>query len=756
MKYRLSFIFLLSFFAVTAQVKTGIINGKVTPANGGSAKGIPVNLKNTQLRTLTDESGSFVITAPEGTYTLIVGAGTQTEERTVDVKSSQVVSLEPIRLIFRQLNLEEVVVTGQFEPQSLKNSVYRVRTISNERIRLRAATNLENVLNTELGIRFSNDLTLGEADIQLMGMSGQNVKVLIDGVPVVERGATRQSISQIDVNTIERIEIVEGPMSVIYGTDALAGVINLITKKGTGSDELSVSARLQEETVGNEYRGFVDDGTHNGNLGVNWQKNNWQFSASGTRNNFGGWTGGATGRQKEWNPKDQWLANGRIGYRNSNFNAWYRLDYLDETIYSRGQLNINNYRARDQNYLSSRYTHQLQAEWLMSSKLNFTAAASYQDYNRRTHTTILDATTGTRTLSTGAGEQDRAGFDTKFFRGTFQYKISPKVSLQPGVEVNLSSGSGERILGTPQINDYALFVSSEIIPAAGVSIRPGLRFSENSVYSAPRAIPSLNTKFSLGKDFDLRLAYARGFRAPALRELYFNFFDASHSIQGNQNLEAEFSNSFNGYLSWQSAGNKKLNISSTLGAFYNRFTNQITTGYLPGNNTVVTYINIENFRTQGATFENKFQWKDVQAMLGFSYIGRFNRLSETASLPEVMWTPEVNSNLMYTLPKLGANISVFYKLTGKRPAYEVRTINGVQGVALTEIAGFNMADLTASKIVSKNLTLTAGVKNLFNVTRVQNTSTDTGGAHSTGGPVPVGYGRSFFLGMNMQWSRINR
>src|SRR5690606_11921691 len=92
--------------------------------------------------------------------------------------------------------LEEVVVTGQYEPQSIKNSVYRVRTITQEQIRLRASTSVENILNTQLGMRFSNDLTLGESDIQLMGMSGQNVKVLVDGIPLVDRGATKQSLSQ--------------------------------------------------------------------------------------------------------------------------------------------------------------------------------------------------------------------------------------------------------------------------------------------------------------------------------------------------------------------------------------------------------------------------------------------------------------------------------------------------------------------------------------------------------------------------------
>ena len=128
-------------------------------------------------------------------------------------------------------NLNELIVTGQYKPQSVKNSVYQVRVINNERIKQSGATNIQQVLNNQIGFRFSSDNTLGTSDVQLMGMSGRNVKILLDGVPMIDRGDIRESLNQVDINTIERIEIVEGPMSVSYGSDALAGVINIITKK---------------------------------------------------------------------------------------------------------------------------------------------------------------------------------------------------------------------------------------------------------------------------------------------------------------------------------------------------------------------------------------------------------------------------------------------------------------------------------------------------------------------------------------------
>ena len=79
-------------------------------------------------------------------------------------------------------NLSELIVTGQYKPQSVKNSVYQVRVINSERIRISGAANVQQVLNTQLGFRFSNDNTLGTTDVKLMGMSGRNVKILLDEV----------------------------------------------------------------------------------------------------------------------------------------------------------------------------------------------------------------------------------------------------------------------------------------------------------------------------------------------------------------------------------------------------------------------------------------------------------------------------------------------------------------------------------------------------------------------------------------------
>jgi outer membrane receptor for ferrienterochelin and colicins len=242
--------------------------------------------------------------------------------------------------------LDEVIVTGQYKAQSLKKSVYQVRVINSDRIKLSAATTVQQVLNTQLGFRFSNDNTLGTTDVQLMGMTGRNVKILLDGVPMIDRGDTRESLNQIDINTIERIEIVEGPMSVSYGSDALAGVINIITKKYI-NEKFSVTAKVQEETAGSEYYPFSYQGIHMQNVGINYKKSNWGVTIGGTHNDHDGFGGDNYGRGKTWKPKEQWLGNAKVGYSKGAFNAYYRVDALNEDIRSRNPVSYTHLRAHE-------------------------------------------------------------------------------------------------------------------------------------------------------------------------------------------------------------------------------------------------------------------------------------------------------------------------------------------------------------------------------------------------------------------------
>ena len=137
-----------------------------------------------------------------------------------------------ILLVFEFVNLDEVVVTGQYEAQTVDKSIYRIDVVNSKTIKERGVTNLAEALSNETGIRLINDPSTGTS-IEMQGMGGENIKYLIDGVPIVGRVNGDIDLSQINMANVDHIEIVQGPMSVVYGTSALAGVINIITKQNT-------------------------------------------------------------------------------------------------------------------------------------------------------------------------------------------------------------------------------------------------------------------------------------------------------------------------------------------------------------------------------------------------------------------------------------------------------------------------------------------------------------------------------------------
>lgn len=702
--------------------------------------------------TVANAEGVFVIVAQPGDPEVKISA---TGFEPVHFRLQHTGSEIRIELKEAVSELSEVVVTGNVGLQSVKQSVYQVRSINKMTIQNRAANNLQEVLNTELGIRFSQDNALGTSNLEMLGMSGQNVKILIDGVPMVGRqGVSNEvNINQIDINTIEKIEIIEGPMSVVYGADALAGVINIITKNPQHKLGYSLQARLQEETVGESYSPFAGAGNHIRNISGSYTfEKPWKIGGGFTQNRFGGWRGSHTGRQFEWLPRDQDLGNFFVATSYKSIDIDYALDILNETITTYGP--ENRLEVIDKNFVTNRFMHRLNAKWDLSSTFKLSLQGAHTDFSRKTETWVTNVRTSESNLSAQPGSQTRIDYTGFTWRMMGQWIVSPKLNLQPGIDINTERGAGERISDNEGIQDYAAFVTGEWSPTDKIKIRPGLRKAYNSAYQAPPVIPSINSKFILAKSLDLRLAYAHGFRAPSIRELFFDFFDASHSIVGNPDLRAETSHSFNGSLNFQKEGGSSILKKTSLTGFYNKVSDKIAYGIDPIDPRITTLFNIESFRTAGLMLNQTIVYGSFSGEIGISRIGRYNHMSaEQVSLPEMLFTSEINSSLTYLVPGIDTHINVFYKWTGALPGFELGTdANGNQVSNEISLEGFHWMDLTIRKPVGKHLSFNLGARNLMNITSIQSTSSG-GGAHGTGPQRPMGYGRSYFLGMNYQLSK---
>ena len=649
--------------------------------------------------------------------------------------------------------LTEVVVTGQLKPQTLKTAIHQVRVINKDRIVKQGATNLQTVLKNELNISFTQDVATGGSEITMMGVKGQNVKILIDGMPMVGRQGTSNeiNINQIDINTIERIEIVEGPMAVVYGADALAGVINIITKK-SNNKKLQIHVTIQEETVGKEYG--IKAGIHNQNLGADWKYKNFEIGGNITHNYFGGWKDTAVDRELVWHKKDQRMSNAYIGYKKNKLNIRYSINGLDEIITNPGNYTrfpdqiSGDYLAYDQKYYTKRIMQQFQTGYNFNNKATVQLQTVYTNYNREISSSTLSKITGKLALDAGEGRQSNINFNGITARGIFNYSFNNNFSLQQGVEVNNESGEGERLnTGKNTLTDIGVFTTAEIKASKKINIRPGIRFIKNSVYKSPPAILSLNTKFILTKNMDLRVAYSNGFRAPSIRELYFNFFDANHQIFGNPNLKAETSNSLNASLNFEKVSKKNIILNSSVNIFYSKIKNLIDFAISPLNANDYLYTNIYSSKTAGAYLNNTVKYKNWNTSIGIAYTGYFNELSENdKALPTMQWAPELNSNIGYSFNKIGLDLNLFYKLYGKKPFY---ALNSNQEVAQVFQTAYQLADFTAIKKL-KWFNVTAGVKNIFDVKRI-NSALASGGVHNSNSTKNIASGRSLFFSLNFNW-----
>ena len=160
------------------------------------------------------------------------------------------------------IDLEEVVVSGQIEPQSVKKSVKNVQVITKEQIKGVGATHLGEVLNQYVNLNILPDEGSGKQKISLYGLGANYFKVFVDNVPLVSEDGlgVNTDLSQINVDDIERIEIVEGAMGVTHGANAVTGIMNIITKK-KATNKWDITYSLQEETLSREYN-FLNKGKH--------------------------------------------------------------------------------------------------------------------------------------------------------------------------------------------------------------------------------------------------------------------------------------------------------------------------------------------------------------------------------------------------------------------------------------------------------------------------------------------------------------
>lgn len=655
-----------------------------------------------------------------------------------------------VRLMRKPFSLGEVVVTGQYAPNTAEAAVHRVRVLDASTFQRMAANNLADVLRNELNIRLAQDNILGTS-MGMQGLSGQNVKILVDGVPVIGRMDGNIDLAQLDLSAMERAEIVEGPLSVTYGTNALAGTINLISRKAS-SDAALLRAGTYAEHIGR----FNANVTAAGGTGRN------RLLIHAGRNYFAGWDPDRvagfglrpqpadTNRHQQWKPREQYI--GRIDYRWAG-DRWvlgYKGELMHDMILSRGMPRAPYFEtAFDERFRTLRMDHVLSAQARFNSDISFNGLLAHNRYSRTRNSWFRDLTTLDEVLRDSPGAQDTSRFELTNVRAVLaSARPNARLTWELGVDLVHEQGRGERMEdGRRAIGDHALFGSLEYRLNDRVTIRPGLRQAYNTRYAAP-AIPSLNLRWRMDDRLTLRASYAEGFRAPSLKELYFFFVDVNHDITGNAGLEAERSRHANMALQFRDVRQEKV-FAAEINLFHNHLRQQIALARVEGNRW--SYVNLDELRTAGGSVNAGWEGGRWAISAGGALTARLDALARELNEPW-LWTPELRGSLTRQWAGQGLSCSVFWKYTGRQVNYTLQdNVDLVRG----SIADYHMADLTLSKHCFRGrLILTAGCKDLFNVQDLD--ASLAGSVHDAGGAsVPMSTGRTLFVKMDLELKRLS-
>lgn len=636
------------------------------------------------------------------------------------------------------LEVSEVVITGQYTPQRVDQSIYKVDVIGKRDIDEVAAENLSGLLEKRLNIKTSYDGALGSS-LSLQGLSGQHVKFLINGVPVIGRMNGNIDLEQLNMYNVDHIEVVEGPMSVIYGSNALAGVINIITEDGTDG-KVAANVDAYYESVGK----------YNLNARTSYRTDDHNIALSGGRHFFDGHP--ETGQRNQfYKPKRQYNVQANYSYNpGTDFKLKYNGRFFDEKILDRGALLEPYYeKAFDKYFTTSRITNDINLKTRFFSDHYFDFQASYSTYNRKKKTYFKDLTTLEQVVTDDPEDHDTTRFDAYRGRGTFTLSDEKRnMNYQLGFDLNYETGSGKRIEGEEKrIGDYAGFFSLKYKPTDELILQPGIRYNYNTMYNAP-LVYSLNVKYDIIDKMTFRASYAKGFRAPSLKELYLFFVDINHNIRGNEDLKAEHSKNINFSLNYTHLW-EKLSGKFEAGGFHNNIRNIITLAR--ETSVLYTYINVDQYLTKGIFLKtNWYLEPGFKFNAGITYTGRYNRFTADEQVREFAFSTDVSSGLSYNWVTKDVNFSFNYKYTGEVPEFYVEDEQVKEGF----FADYHNLDFTAIKhFFNRKMHLSAGVKNIFNNTTIPAVG-GTGSVHAGGsGSIPIGWGRTFFIGLSYDYKK---
>jgi outer membrane receptor for ferrienterochelin and colicins len=757
-------LFLFSFSAQAQSIRPGnsdSASGRVTDANGAVLPGATITLRNlaTGLErvTTTEADGSFGFPGlRDGRYKISASApGFSLVEMLIESLSGDPLDfrLEPSALV------DAVTVVSGSRQEELRESLNtRVDVIGRARIRDTGDESVGEVLRELPGVvtRRGTQGT-GAAGEQIQGIDSRQVLVLFDGQPIIGARGIKRGVLNLDrqsINPLERIEVVKGASSALYGSDAIGGVINQISRDALAPVETSLTLS-----------------------GGSLSRLDVRGDAGFARDRFSLLVSGERHKQNPFDLTPTTFDTTGVGFHRED--AFAKMSYnltpdLSVRAWARSYWGRERGRALgeegnlDSTIDEDSQSFNLAADW----QINKRAAAQIRGYSARWDEITNSVLSPTNTPIAPGNLFERYGK----VDGSFSYLLGERQYIQTGGEWATTRYRGFNRLANDSGHSAeiaSIWAQDRLSFANRVTITAGLRFDNHSIFGSAVS-PKAGLNFRLTEYWRIRASYGRGFRAPDLGQLFYRFLNPTNFYQviGNPNLNPEYADSIQ-IGSEFTARNRRARFAINL--FRNDVDNLIESqslGFITSpqqlrdiaaregidltlfrptlGRLLFFYKNIAQARTQGIELDG-----DLSLPRGFSFGGAYTYLyarDRAASVP-LLNRHKHHGNLRLAWES-NARTGLRANLRG---TFYSKWINALATATSPDVIppGFALWDVYLAKRIYRGFELFGAVDNF-----TDNKDPNMGLLDATtGAPLPIyrtEYGRTFRVGMRFTWAQERR
>lgn len=678
--YRSLCLLLCCLMAVGASAQR-IVSGTVVDENNESLPGTTVTVKELPaLGATTDNRGAYSLTLPDAKeYTLQVSyIGYLTQTRKVAAGSKNV--REDFRLKEDAIGMETVVVTGTRTPKLLKDAPIVTRVITADDIKKVDATHIGDLLQAELpGIEFSYAMNQ-QTSLNMQGFGGNAVLFLVDGERLAGETLDNIDYDRLNMDNVERIEIVKGAASSLYGSNAVGGVVNIISKVSTEPWSVNLNARY----------GAYDNQRYGGSIGFNAGKfnsmTNIQHTSVDTIPMKSDGDFKKVYASKTWNVKE------RLVYtHNDHLKLTARAGYF---FRERDQMNNGSARDRYRDFSGG-----LKGNYVFDKKSDLEVGYTFDQYDKSDYMP-----------QTGRDVRDYSNVQHSV-RAFYNHTFVDKHTLTVGGDYMRDYLMSYQFEDNGSKHQYTVdaFAQFDMNLTDRLNIIAGLRYDYYSDANVENTSSKLGIMYKVG-DCSLRASYAGGFRAPTLKEMYMNFDMASiFMIYGNPNLKPETSQNYS-----LSAEYMKGRYNLTVTGFYNMVDNRISTVWsdaLKGQ----FYTNISQVKISGLDANASVRYPcGISARLSYAYTHEHIKKGEPYISTTRPHTATARVEYDRKWKNYAFNIALNGRYLSKVDTEQYTSNTSYEETEKVTYPAYTMWKLTLTQKVWKGISITAVVDNLFN------------------------------------------